>query len=142
GYRTADAAAQSCTSLCDLSDAAVVSLELPVGQPQAAQVCGELEQRGFAFAAIKPGDGGDFLVMQFLAAPPAAPTSKIQNEFARDLVACVAGEKGGVHPGAGGSSPRRHRPAAWVQITFLNELALRSSINGNCWKPSPSGVNV
>jgi len=103
GYRTADAAAQSCTSLCDLSDAAVVSLELPVGQPQAAQVCGELEQRGFAFAAIKPGDGGDFLVMQFLAAPPAAPTSKIQNEFARELVAYVAGEIRRVHPGAGGS---------------------------------------
>ncbi|HJU12008.1 MAG TPA: hypothetical protein VJ728_14080 [Candidatus Binataceae bacterium] len=91
GFRTGDEAAEICRSLC-ASGAAVVRLEMPLNQPQAGAVCSQLEGLGFAFAGIKPSEGADLLVMQFLATPTDIPNIKMENALAVDLFEYAVGE--------------------------------------------------
>jgi hypothetical protein len=85
GYRTANDAAETRNSLCTDSGATAVRLEMPLNQPQAAAVCADLEGRGFAFAGIKSGEGGDLLVMQYLTAPMDVRGARTENELAMKI---------------------------------------------------------
>ena len=70
----------------------MVRLEMPLNQPQAAIVCSQLEGRGFAFAGIKPGEGADLLIMQFLATPTDIPNVKMESGPALDMFKYAVGE--------------------------------------------------
>jgi hypothetical protein len=85
GYRTANDAAELRDSFRATSEAAIVSLELPLNQALSASVCSELEGRGFAFAGIKPGEGTDLLLMQSLAEAPAIETIQVENKLAMEI---------------------------------------------------------
>jgi hypothetical protein len=85
GYRSADEAAEIRDSWCS-SGATAVCVELPLNQPQTTAICPALEKRGFAFTGIRPGEGLDLLMMQFLTAPAEVLTVKMEGTLAAEIL--------------------------------------------------------
>ena len=72
-------------------------MELPLGQPETAEVCRAAEEAGFFFSGLGPafaGDG-DVLLMQFLAEDLDLSLIEIENPFAKDLLATWAANASG-----------------------------------------------
>jgi hypothetical protein len=93
GADTATSLRQACENLCDGCGAKAVTLELPLAQPETAEVCRAAEEAGFFFSGLGPGFAadGDSLLMQFLAADLSL--IEIENPFAKDLLAYVGRER-------------------------------------------------
>jgi hypothetical protein len=57
-----------------------------LNQPQTTAICTALEERGFAFTGIRPGEGLDLLMMQFLTAPAEVLTIKMEGTLAAEIL--------------------------------------------------------
>ncbi|HEY6368029.1 MAG TPA: hypothetical protein VI585_24890 [Candidatus Binatia bacterium] len=95
GADTAAAVRQACEKLCDDCGAKAVTLELPLVQPETAEVCRAVEEQGFFFSGLGPAFAadGDALLMQFLAEDLDLSLIEIENPFAKELLAYVARER-------------------------------------------------
>lgn len=95
GADTAAAVRQACEKLCDGCGAKAVTLELPLVQPETAEVCRAVEEQGFFFSGLGPAFAadGDALLMQFLAEDLDLSLIEIENPFAKELLAYVARER-------------------------------------------------
>jgi len=95
GADTAACLRQACEKLCDACGAKAVILELPLGQPETAEVCRAAEEAGFFFSGLGPAFAadGDVLLMQFLAEDLDLSLIEIENPFAKDLLAYVGRER-------------------------------------------------
>src|SRR4029077_8899318 len=91
GADTAAFLRQACEKLCDGCGAKAVTLELPLGQPETAEVCRAAEEAGFFFSGLGPAFAadGDALLMQFLTEDIDLSLIEIENPFAKDLLAYV-----------------------------------------------------
>ena len=85
----------ACEKLCDGCGAKAVTLELPLGQPETAEVCRAAEEAGFFFSGLGPAfaAAGDALLMQFLTEDIDLSLIEIENPFAKDLLAYVGRER-------------------------------------------------
>jgi hypothetical protein len=95
GADTAAAVRQACEKLCDGCGAKAVSLELPLFQPETAEICRAAEEDGFFFSGLGPAFSadGDALLMQYLAEDLDLSLIEIENPFAKELLAYVARER-------------------------------------------------
>ena len=95
GADTAASLRQACEKLCDGCGAKAVTLELPLGQPETAEVCRAAEEAGFFFSGLGPAFAadGDALLMQFLTEDIDLSLIEIENPFAKDLLAYVGRER-------------------------------------------------
>jgi hypothetical protein len=95
GADTAAAVRQACEKLCDGCGAKAVTLELPLVQPETAEVCRAAEEQGFFFSGLGPAFAadGDALLMQFLSEDLDLSLIEIENPFAKELLAYVASER-------------------------------------------------
>lgn len=98
GTDTAAQVRQARRDLCDAAGAKVVYLELPLAQPGAPAVCLDAEGDGFFFSGVGPhfAPDGDTLRLQYLAVDVDPSKLQIASDFARELVAYVAAERGRV----------------------------------------------
>ena len=94
GADTAAALGQACEKLCD-GGAKAVTLELPLSQPETAEICRAAEEAGFFFSGLGPAFAadGDTLLMQFLTEDLDLSLIEIENPFAKDLLAYVGRER-------------------------------------------------
>lgn len=95
GADTAATLRQACEKLCDGCGAKAVTLELPLGQPETAEVCRAAEEAGFFFSGLGPAFAadGDTLLMQFLTEDLDLSLIEIENPFAKDLLDYVGRER-------------------------------------------------
>jgi hypothetical protein len=95
GADTAAAVRQAREKLCDGCGAKAITLELPLVQPETAEVCRAVEQDGFFFSGLGPAftADGDALLMQFLAEDLDLSLIEIENPFAKELLDYVAHER-------------------------------------------------
>jgi hypothetical protein len=95
GADTAAALRQACEQLCDGCGAKAITLELPLSQPEIAEVCRAAEEVGFFFSGLGPAFAadGDALLMQFLTEDLDLSLIEIENPFAKDLLAYVGAER-------------------------------------------------
>ena len=95
GADTAAAVRQACEKLCEGCGAKAVTLELPLVQPETAEVCHAAEEQGFFFSGLGPAFAadGDALLMQFLAEDLDLSLIEIENPFAKELLAYIARER-------------------------------------------------
>jgi hypothetical protein len=95
GADTAAAVRQAREKLCDDYGARAVTLELPLVQPETAEVCRAVEEDGFFFSGLGPAFAadGDALLMQFLMEDLDLALIEIENPFAKELLAYVARER-------------------------------------------------
>ena len=95
GADTAASLRQACEKLCDGCGTKAVTLELPLGQPETAEVCRAAEEAGFFFSGLGPAFAadGDALLMQFLTEDIDLSLIEIENPFAKDLLAYVGRER-------------------------------------------------
>jgi hypothetical protein len=95
GADTATALRQACDNLCDGCGVKTVTLELPLVQPETAEVCRAAEEAGFFFCGLGPAFAadGDTLLMQFLTEDLDLSLIEIENPFAKDLLAYVGRER-------------------------------------------------
>jgi hypothetical protein len=95
GANTAASLREACENLCDGCGAKAVTLELPLAQPETAEVCRAAEEAGFFFAGLGPAFAadGDALLMQYLAEDLDLSLIEIENPFAKDLLAYVGRER-------------------------------------------------
>ena len=95
GADTAAALRQAREKLCDGCGAKTVTLELPLSQPETAEVCRAAEEAGFFFSGLGPAFAadGDALVMQFLTEDLDLSLIEVENPFAKDLLAYVGRER-------------------------------------------------
>jgi len=86
---------QAFKTMRDTSGAQAVFVDLPLGEPETADLCVELEKLGFFFSGLKIRDPGigDALRLQFLSAPIDFTLLKIDAEFARELLDYIAHER-------------------------------------------------
>lgn len=72
-----------------------VFVEIPIAEPGVAQICEQLETRGFFFCGIKigPVESGDWLRLQHLDAALDFSLIKIEGEFAKEISAYVGAER-------------------------------------------------
>ena len=95
GADTAASLRQACENLCDGCGAKAITLELPLSQPETAEVCRAAEEAGFFFSGLGPAFAadGDALLMQFLAEDLDLSLIEIENPFAKELLAYVGRER-------------------------------------------------
>ena len=95
GANTASSLCETCENLCDGCGAKAVTLELPLAQPETAEVCRAAEEAGFFFCGLGPAFAadGDALLMQYLAEDLDLSLIEIENPFAKDLLAYVGRER-------------------------------------------------
>jgi hypothetical protein len=95
GADTAAAVRQAREKLCDGCGAKAITLELPLVQPETAEVCRAVEQDGFFFSGLGPAftADGDALLMQFLSEDLDLSLIEIENPFAKELLDYVAHER-------------------------------------------------
>ena len=95
GADTAATLRHACEQLCNGYGAKAVTLELPLGQPETAEVCRAAEEAGFFFSGLGPAFAadGDALLMQFLTEDLDLSLIEIENPFAKDLLAYIGGER-------------------------------------------------
>jgi hypothetical protein len=95
GADTAAAVRQACARLCDGCGAKAVTLELPLVQPEIAEVCSGAEAAGFFFSGLGPAFAadGDALLMQFLTEDLDLSLIEIENPFAKELLTYVGRER-------------------------------------------------
>jgi hypothetical protein len=95
GADTAAAVRQAREKLCGDYGARAVTLELPLVQPETAEVCRAVEEDGFFFSGLGPAFAadGDALLMQFLMEDLDLALIEIENPFAKELLAYVARER-------------------------------------------------
>jgi hypothetical protein len=95
GADTAASLRQACENLCDGCGAKAITLELPLVQPETAEVCRAAEEAGFFFSGLGPAFAadGDALLMQFLAEDLDLSLIEIENPFAKELLAYVGRER-------------------------------------------------
>ncbi|HSE88062.1 MAG TPA: hypothetical protein VLJ79_17685 [Candidatus Binatia bacterium] len=95
GADTAGAVRRACETLCDGCGAKAITLELPLSQPETAEVCRAAEEAGFFFSGLGPAFAadGDALLMQFLTEDLDLSLIEIENPFAKDLLAYIGGER-------------------------------------------------
>jgi hypothetical protein len=95
GADTPAAVRQAREQLCDGRGAKAVTLELPLVQPETAEVCRAAEEDGFFFSGLGPAFAadGDALLMQFLAEDLDLSLIQIENPFAKDLLTYVGRER-------------------------------------------------
>ena len=95
GADTAAAVREAREKLCDECGAKAITLELPLVQPETAEVCRAAEEDGFFFSGLGPAFAadGDALLMQYLAEDLDLSLIQIENPFAKDLLAYVGRER-------------------------------------------------
>jgi hypothetical protein len=95
GADTAATLRQACEKLCDGCGAKAITLELPLVQPETAEVCRAAEEAGFFFSGLGPAFAadGDALLMQYLTEDLDLSLIEIENPFAKDLLAYVGRER-------------------------------------------------
>lgn len=95
GADTAAAVRQAHEKLCDGYGAKAITLELPLIQPETAEVCRAVEEDGFFFSGLGPAFAadGDALLMQFLAEDLDPSLIEIENPFAKELLDYVVRER-------------------------------------------------
>lgn len=88
GADTAAAIREARDQLCDGSGVKAVTLELPLVQPEAAEVCRAAEEEGFFFSGLGPAFAadGDALLMQFIVEDLDLSLVQIENAFAKELL--------------------------------------------------------
>jgi serine/threonine-protein kinase RsbW len=86
---------QACEKLCAGCGAKTVTLELPLSQPETAELCRAAEEAGFFFSGLGPAFAadGDALLMQFLTEDLDLSLIEIENPFAKDLLDYVGRER-------------------------------------------------
>src|SRR5215470_2280401 len=91
GADTVAAVRQARDELCDGCGAKAVTLELPLAQPETAELCRAAEADGFFFCGLGPGFAadGDALLMQFLTEDLDLSLIQIESPFAKELLAYV-----------------------------------------------------
>jgi N-acetylglutamate synthase-like GNAT family acetyltransferase len=94
GADTAASLRQACEKLCD-AGAKAVTLELPLVQPETAEVCRAAEEAGFFFSGLGPAFAvdGDALLLQFLTEDVDLSLIDIENPFAKELLTYVGRER-------------------------------------------------
>src|SRR5215510_12674665 len=107
GADTAAAIREAREKLCDECGAKAITLELPLVQPETAEVCRAVEEDGFFFSGLGPACAadGDALLLQYLVEDLDLSLIQIENLFARDLLVYVGRERERV---------RKKRPRASV----------------------------
>lgn len=95
GADTAAAIRQAREQLCDGFGAKAVTLELPLVQPETAEVCRAAEADGFFFSGLGPAfaAGGDALLLQYIVEDLELSLIQIENPFAKELLAYVGAER-------------------------------------------------
>jgi hypothetical protein len=95
GADTAAAVRQARDQLCDGCGAKAVTLELPLVQPETADLCRAVEEDGFFFSGLGPGFAadGDALLMQFIVEDLDLSLIQIENPFANELLAYAGRER-------------------------------------------------
>jgi hypothetical protein len=95
GADTAAAVRQAREKLCDGYGAKAVTLELPLVQPEIAEVYRAAEEDGFFFSGLGPAFAadGDALLMQFIVEDLDLSLIEIENPFAKELLDYVARER-------------------------------------------------
>ena len=95
GADTADAVRQAREQLCDGCGAKAITLELPLVQPETAEVCRAAEEDGFFFSGLGPAFAadGDALLMQFQTEDLDLSLIQIENPFAKDLLTYAGRER-------------------------------------------------
>jgi len=92
---TATAIRQAREQLCDGFGTKAVTLELPLTQPETAEICRAAEQDGFFFSGLGPAFAadGDALLMQYIVEDLDLSLIEIENPFAKELLAYVGAER-------------------------------------------------
>jgi hypothetical protein len=95
GIDTAAAVRQAREQLCDGCGAKAVTLELPLVQPETAEVCRAAQEDGFFFSGLGPAFAadGDALLMQFIVDDLDLSLIEIENPFAKELLAYAGTER-------------------------------------------------
>ena len=95
GADTAAAIREARERLCDECGAQAITLELPLVQPETAEVCRAVEEDGFFFSGLGPACAadGDVLLLQYLVEDLDLSLIQIENPFAKDLLAYVGRER-------------------------------------------------
>jgi hypothetical protein len=95
GADTPTAIRQAREQLCDGCGAKAITLELPLVQPETAELCRAAEEAGFFFSGLGPAFAadGDALLMQFLTEDLDLSLIQIENPFAKDLLTYAGRER-------------------------------------------------
>jgi hypothetical protein len=95
GIDTAAAIRHAREQLCDGCGAKAITLELPLVQPETAEVCRAAEEDGFFFSGLGPAFAadGDALLMQFIVDDLDLSLIEIENPFAKELLAYAGAER-------------------------------------------------
>jgi hypothetical protein len=95
GADTVAAVRQACKDLCIGSGAKALTLELPLTQTGASEVCRAAEEEGLFFSGLGPAfaDGGDALLLQLPREDIDSSLLQIDHPFAKDLLAYVDSER-------------------------------------------------
>jgi anti-sigma regulatory factor (Ser/Thr protein kinase)/GNAT superfamily N-acetyltransferase/cold shock CspA family protein len=86
---------QARRDLCDLAEAAVVFLDLPLAQRGTPDLCDAVETVGFFFSGVRPRftADGDFLRLQFLNTALDPERIHLASPFARELLDYILRDK-------------------------------------------------
>jgi len=86
---------RSADDLCEIGNAEVVDLDLPLSEPGTPQLWEFAEQAGFFFAGVRPYEAvdGDSVRLQRLSTACDLKRLRIYPKFARELLAYVAAER-------------------------------------------------
>ncbi len=81
--------------LCDIGNAEVIHMELPLAQPGTSSLCTQVEELGFFFSGIGPGfdSEGDTLRLQYLNTDFDMECLQIFGSFGRELKAYISSER-------------------------------------------------
>ncbi len=95
GVDTADLVDTARREMREKSGVEAVFVEIPLAEPGVAQICEQLETRGFFFCGIKIGsaESGDWLRLQHLDAELDFTLIRIEGEFAKEISAYVGAER-------------------------------------------------
>jgi len=95
GADTAAAIREAREKLCDECGVKAITLELPLVQPETAEVCRAVEEDGFFFSGLGPACAvdGDALLLQYLVEDLDLSLIQIENPFAKNLLAYVGRER-------------------------------------------------
>jgi hypothetical protein len=95
GADTVAAIRRARQELCAGAGAKALTLEIPLAQAAAGEVCRAAEEEGFFFSGLGPmfGRDGDALLLQFLVEDLDPSWLQIESLFAKDLLAYVASER-------------------------------------------------
>ena len=95
GIDTAAFVQRARAQLCNDFGAKAVTLELPLNQPETADICRAAEEDGFFFSGLGPAFAadGDALLMQYIVEDLDLSLIEIENPFAKELLAYVGAER-------------------------------------------------